>query len=96
MAVTIHIPTPLRPFTDGKDVVDVANGQSVKAVFEALVTQYSGLKAHLYDADGNLRRFVNVYLNDEDIRYIDGENSPVSDGQTISIVPSIAGGIFNA
>ena len=90
--ITIHIPTPLRPFCDQQDTVAIESKETVDAVFDALVTQYTGLKSHLFDKEGNLRKFVNVYLNEEDIRYIDGVNSSVKDGDVISIVPSIAGG----
>ena len=93
MSIKIHIPTPLRPFCDQQDEVVINDATDVSNVFDKLVSQYSGLSAHLFDEDNNLRKFVNVYLNEEDIRYIDGVNSSVKDGDVISIVPSIAGGI---
>ncbi|MGE0812191.1 MAG: molybdopterin-synthase adenylyltransferase MoeB [Vicinamibacterales bacterium] len=91
MPVSIHIPTPLRPFTDKLDVVE-ASGATIGEVLQDLTTRYSGLRQHLYAADGRLRSFVNVYVGDEDIRYLQKEQTPVADGQTVSIIPSVAGG----
>src|ERR1700730_15147148 len=91
MATKILIPTPLRPYTDKKDAVE-AEGQTVGELLADLTTRHSGLKAHLYNEQGKLRSFVNVYLNDEDIRYLDKEQTPVAAGDTISIIPSVAGG----
>ncbi len=91
MPVSIHIPTPLRPFTNKLDVVQ-ASGATVGEVLQDLTTQYAGLKQHLYAADGRLRSFVNVYVGDEDIRYLQKEQTPVADGATLSIIPSVAGG----
>ena len=91
MPVSIHIPTPLRPFTEKLDVVQ-ANGATVGDVLQDLTTRYAGLKQHLYAADGRLRSFVNIYVGDEDIRYLQKEQTPVTDGQTLSIIPSVAGG----
>lgn len=91
MATRILIPTPLRPYTDKKDSVE-ADGATVGELLSDLTTKHSGLKAHLYNEQGKLRSFVNVYLNDEDIRYLDKEQTRVSPGDTISIIPSVAGG----
>src|SRR5713101_4616697 len=92
MATTkILIPTPLRPYTDKQEAVE-AHGATIGELLADLTTRHSGLKAHLYNDEGKLRSFVNVYLNDEDIRYLKKEGTPVKDGDTISIVPSIAGG----
>jgi molybdopterin converting factor small subunit len=91
MATTVFIPTPLRPFTDHQATVQVA-GASVGEVLHNLVTVHAELKNHLYSADGKLRSFVNVYLNDEDIRYLSKEQTPVGASDTVSIVPSVAGG----
>ena len=91
MPVAIHIPTPLRPFTDKLDTVQ-ASGATVGEVLQDLTTKYAGLKQHLYAADGKLRSFVNIYVGDEDIRYLQKEQTPVADGQTLSIIPSVAGG----
>ena len=92
MPNTIHIPTPLRPFTDKKESVEV-NGATVGELLTDLTTRYEGLRKHLYTEDGRLRNFVNVYLNDEDIRYLQKDATAVKAGDTLSIVPSIAGGV---
>ncbi|MGE4083074.1 MAG: molybdopterin-synthase adenylyltransferase MoeB [Vicinamibacterales bacterium] len=91
MPVAIHIPTPLRPFTDKLDTVQ-ANGATVGEVLQDLTTKHAGLKQHLFTPDGKLRSFVNIYVGDEDIRYLQKEQTPVADGQTVSIIPSVAGG----
>jgi adenylyltransferase/sulfurtransferase len=91
MATKIMIPTPLRPFTDRKDAVE-AEGKTVGELLADLTTRHSGLKNHLYNAEGKLRSFVNVYVNDEDIRYLQKEQTPVNAGDTVSIIPSVAGG----
>src|SRR5687768_17203205 len=91
MPNTIHIPTPLRPFTDKKESVE-ASGATVGDLLADLTSRYDGLKKHLYAEDGRLRNFVNVYLNDEDIRYLQREKTPVKPGDALSIVPSVAGG----
>src|SRR5687768_13020135 len=92
MPNTINIPTPLRPFTDKKESVEVS-GATVGELLADLATQYDGLRKHLYAEDGRLRNFVNVYLNDEDIRYLQREQTPVKAGDSLSIVPSVAGGV---
>src|ERR687888_1715373 len=89
---TIHIPTPLRPFTEKKESVEVS-GATVGELLADLTKKYEGLRKHLYADDGRLRNFVNVYLNDEDIRYLQRENTPVKPGDSLSIVPSVAGGV---
>ena len=91
MSNTIHIPTPLRPFTDKQESVEV-NGATVGELLADLTKKYEGLRKHLYADDGRLRNFVNVYLNDEDIRYLQKEATPVKAGDSLSIVPSVAGG----
>jgi adenylyltransferase/sulfurtransferase len=91
MATKIMIPTTLRPFTDKKDAVE-AEGKTVGELLADLTTRHAGLKAHLYSAEGKLRSFVNVYVNDEDIRYLQKEQTPVNPGDTVSIIPSVAGG----
>jgi sulfur-carrier protein adenylyltransferase/sulfurtransferase len=91
MATKIMIPTPLRPFTDKKDAVE-AEGKTVGELLADLTARHAGLKAHLYSAEGKLRSFVNVYVNDEDIRYLQKEQTPVNPGDTVSIIPSVAGG----
>src|SRR5216110_704403 len=95
MATKILIPTPLRPFTDKKDAVE-AEGKTVGELLADLTTKHSGLKAHLYNDQGKLRSFVNIYVNDEDIRYLQKEQTPIKAGDTVSIIPSVAGGVPTA
>ena len=87
----ILIPTPLRPYTDKQDAVD-ATGATVGELLADLTKRHAGLKAHLYNEQGKLRSFVNVYVNDEDIRYLQKEQTPVGTSDTVSIIPSVAGG----
>lgn len=87
----IHIPTPLRQYAGKQATVEV-KGASVADALSGLVAQHPDLRRHLYTEEGKLRAFVNVYLNDEDVRYLQKEATAVKDGDTISIVPSIAGG----
>src|SRR5438105_6371666 len=87
----ILIPTPLRPYTDKQDAVD-ASGATVVELLADLPRKHAGLKAHLYNEQGKLRSFVNVYVNDEDIRYLQKEQTPVAATDTVSIIPSVAGG----
>jgi adenylyltransferase/sulfurtransferase len=91
MAVTIIIPTPLRQFAGGQSEIEVEATTAGEAL-NALTTQFVDLKKHLYNDQNKLRNFVNVYVGDEDIRHLDGENTSVKDGETVMIVPSIAGG----
>lgn len=91
MSTTVFIPTPLRPFTDQQATVKVA-GATVGEVLQNLVAVHAELRHHLYAADGKLRSFVNIYVNDEDIRYLSKEGTPVGGQDTVSIVPSVAGG----
>src|SRR4029453_1521870 len=91
MPTKINIPTPLRPFTGKRDVVEV-NGATVGELLAQLTSEHEGLKKHLYNDEGKLRSFVNIYLNDEDIRYLSREETPVKPGDTLSIIPSVAGG----
>lgn len=87
----IHIPTPLRQYTGKQASVD-ANGGTVGSALSDLVAQHPDLRRHLYTDDGKLRAFVNIYLNDEDVRYLQKDATAVKDSDNISIVPSIAGG----
>jgi len=87
----VLIPTPLRQFAGKNNSVD-ASGASVGEVLGNLTTQFPDLRKQIYNDEGKLRSFVNVYLNDEDIRYMQKDATPVKDGDTLSIVPSIAGG----
>ena len=91
MATRILIPTPLRPYTDKKDAVD-ASGTTVGELLTDLTTKHAGLKAHLYNEQGKLRSFVNVYINDEDIRYLQSLDTPVKAGDVVSVLPALAGG----
>jgi molybdopterin converting factor small subunit len=87
----IHIPTPLRQYAGKQAAVEV-KAASIGDALSSLVAQHPELRRHLYTDDGKLRAFVNVYLNDEDVRYLQKEATAVKDSDTISIVPSIAGG----
>src|SRR2546425_12123708 len=91
MAVTVLIPTPLRPFVGGRDTVEVEGG-SVGELLDRLAGEHAALKPHLFATDGRLRSFVNVYVNDRDIRQLSQRETPVKPGGTASIIPSIAGG----
>ena len=92
MSVNIQIPSALRSFTDGQAAVSVAGGTAGEALL-ALTTNFPGLARHLRGDDGQLRSFVNVYKNDEDIRFLGRDATPLADGDTLIIVPSIAGGV---
>jgi sulfur-carrier protein adenylyltransferase/sulfurtransferase len=91
MAITILIPTPLRPYVGGQDTVAVEGG-TVGELLARLTTQHAELRPHLFTGDGRLRSFVNVYVNDEDIRHLQREETKVGDADTVSIIPSVAGG----
>jgi sulfur-carrier protein len=91
MAVTVRIPTTLRPLTGGVAMVEVEAG-SVADVVAALDAAHPGLQDRIVDEEGNLRRFVNVFVDDDDVRYLDGLKTDVPDGQTVSIIPAVAGG----
>jgi sulfur-carrier protein adenylyltransferase/sulfurtransferase len=95
MAHRVLIPTPLRPYTDQQDTVD-ADGATVGEVLGSLTARYAELRRHLYADDGKLRSFVNVYVNDDDIRYLEREATPLKAGDVLSIVPSVAGGVPTA
>jgi molybdopterin synthase sulfur carrier subunit len=90
MAISIRIPTPLRPLTQGKEEVQ-ASGANVGDVITHLESQYPGIRDRLLD-DKGVRRFINLYLNDEDVRFLEALATPVKDGDTLTIVPAIAGG----
>ncbi|MDA8355386.1 MAG: MoaD/ThiS family protein [Actinomycetota bacterium] len=91
MTVSVRIPTQLRTLTGGAGEVKV-QGATVKEVLIALEDAHPGFAPRLFDDDGGLRRFVNVFLADEDVRFLEGLATPVADGQTVSIVPAVAGG----
>lgn len=91
MAVSVRIPTPLRKLTGGNASVE-AEGNSMSEIIEDLEKRHPGLKERLCEADGSVRRFVNLYINGDDIRFLDNLGSAVSDGDEVSIIPAIAGG----
>ncbi|MFI6604590.1 MoaD/ThiS family protein [Nonomuraea sp. NPDC050536] len=90
MAIEVRIPTILRNYTDGAKAVN-AEGATLDDVISNLEAQHPGIKERLVD-QGNLRRFVNVYLNDEDVRFLGGLGTPVADGDTVTVLPAVAGG----
>ncbi|RAP27526.1 molybdopterin synthase sulfur carrier subunit [Candidatus Marinamargulisbacteria bacterium SCGC AG-333-B06] len=92
MAVKILIPTPLRPSVNQQTELMMDSNGDIRTIFGALVESYPKLKVYLIDDQGELRKFVNIYVNDTDIRDLDGDRTLVSDGDCISIVPAIAGG----
>jgi molybdopterin converting factor small subunit len=91
MSIKVMIPTPLRVYAGKRDSAEIA-AATVGEALGQLTNEFDELRKHLFTEDGKLRAFVNVYLNDEDIRYLAKENTPTKDGDTISIIPSIAGG----
>lgn len=91
MAVEVRLPTLLRPAADGAASVE-ADGATVGEVFQSLVTSYPGLQGQLIDGEGSLHKFVNVYVDDDDIRYLDQLGTKLADGNVISILPAVAGG----
>lgn len=91
MPVEVKIPTVLRAQADGQTAVTLEGG-TVGEVFQALVERYPGLRGNLLDESGGLHKFVNVYKDDDDIRYLDGLDTKLADGDTLSILPAVAGG----
>ena len=91
MAVTVRIPTPLQRLTNGQGEVACA-GANVAELISDLERRYPGVKERLCDEQGKLRRFVNVFVNEEDIRFMKGDQTPIKDGDDVSIIPAIAGG----
>jgi len=89
--VKVRIPTPLQKLTGGAGEIS-AEGGNIKDIFENLESKYPGFKERLYDESGNLRRFINIYVNDEDIRFLNGETTQLKEGDDISVIPAIAGG----
>jgi molybdopterin synthase sulfur carrier subunit len=90
MPVRVHIPTPMRQHTDNQAVVE-SSGTSIKDLLDQLGKKYPGIVSRIFE-NGQVRRFVNIYLNDEDIRYLDNLQTPVKDGDEVSIIPAVAGG----
>lgn len=91
MAVKVLIPTPLQKFTNEKATIE-CNGTTVSELIDTLEQSCPGIKARLCDEEGKLRRFLNFYVNSEDIRFLDGAETPLKDGDEVSIVPAVAGG----
>jgi molybdopterin synthase sulfur carrier subunit len=91
MAVKVRIPTPLQSLTNGEPEVQ-GHGSILREVLADLEAQFPGIRGRLYDEAGNLRRFVNLYVNDEDVRFLQGEDTAVGETDEISIIPAIAGG----
>lgn len=91
MAVQVRIPTPLRSLTNDAEVVEV-EAATIGGAIEALQARFPGIKERLVDEAGEVRRFVNVYVNEEDIRFLQNQDSPLKDGDEVSIIPAIAGG----
>jgi len=91
MAKKVRIPTPLRKLTNNEEVVEITAATIADAIVE-LQTRYPGIRERLVDEKGDVRRFVNVYVNEEDIRFLQNQQTPLKDGDEISIIPAIAGG----
>lgn len=91
MSISVRIPTPLRRVTNGVDKVD-AEGDTLDQIIDSLDSQYPGIKGRLCDEDGELRNFVNVYVNGEDVRFMQGLATATKSGDEVSIVPAVAGG----
>lgn len=89
--VKVRIPTPLQKHIENKKEVYI-EGKTVKEILKKLTDDYPSLKERIYDEEGKLRRFINIYVNDEDIRFLNGEDTELKDGDTVSIIPAIAGG----
>jgi molybdopterin synthase sulfur carrier subunit len=93
--IKVRIPTPLRPMTGGKSEVET-QASDIQSLIDSLNGQFPGLKDRVCDDKGEIRRFVNIYLNEEDIRFMQGKTTPLKDGDEVSIVPAIAGGCKGA
>ena len=91
MAVTVRIPTPLQRLTNGQSEVQ-CDGKTVTELLQDLEKRYPGIKERICDEQGKLRRFVNVFVNEEDIRFMQGDQTPIKEGDEVSIIPAIAGG----
>ena len=94
MAIKVRVPTPLMKLTDNKSEV-TAEGETIADIINDLENQFNGIKDRICEESGAPRRFINIYLNDADIRFLDGEKTIVKDGDEISIIPAIAGGTSN-
>ncbi|SVB30605.1 uncharacterized protein METZ01_LOCUS183459 [marine metagenome] len=92
MAIKVRIPTPLMKLTDNQSEVS-AEGETISDIIDNLENQFNGIKERICEENGAPRRFINIYINEEDIRFLEGEKTVVKDGDEISIIPAIAGGI---
>jgi len=92
MAIKVRIPTPLMKLTDNQSEVS-AKGETISDIINNLENQFNGIKDRICEENGAPRRFINIYINEEDIRFLDGEKTAVKDGDEISIIPAIAGGV---
>ncbi len=95
MAVKVRIPTPLQKLTQNKVEVD-ANGSTISELVDDLERNYPGIKERICDENGKVRRFINIYVNEEDVRFLQGDSTQIKDGDEVSIIPAIAGGQANA
>jgi MoaD family protein len=93
MSVKVRIPSPLLKLTNNQSEVS-AEGDTIADILNNLESQFAGIKERICEESGAPRRFINIYLNEEDIRFLEGENTPVKDGDDISIIPAIAGGLY--
>ena len=91
MAIKVRIPAPLQKLTKDRGLVE-SEGKSIKDLVENLEKQYPGIKERLYDDGGKIRRFINIYVNEEDVRFLQMDQTPLKDGDEVSIIPAIAGG----
>src|SRR5712692_457632 len=92
MTIRVHIPTPMRPHAENLAVVEITGAATVQAALDSLAKKYPALQTKLFDG-GKVRQYVNLYLNDEDVRYLDSLGTPVKDGDELSIIPAVAGGL---
>ena len=91
MPINIRIPTPLRKLTNNEDVIEI-EANSVKAAISEMQSRYPGIQERLIDENGEVRRFVNVYVNEEDIRFLQNQETPLKDGDEIALIPPVSGG----
>ncbi|MDH5542430.1 MAG: MoaD/ThiS family protein [Nitrospinota bacterium] len=92
MSIKVRVPTPLQKVTGGKPEVE-AEGANIKEAIENLEKNFPGIKERLYSEEGELRKFINIYVNEEDIRFLDSDKTALKDGDVVSIIPAIAGGL---
>lgn len=91
MAITVRIPTVLRPAAGGQAVI-TGTGSTIGEILGAIAAEHPGVQPQLFNADGSLHKFLNVYINDDDVRYLGGLNAPVADGDEVTLLPAVAGG----